>query len=79
LGSDIENYITTNDTSGFFDKLPISSGIELELDPLRRVPNSSSNPELIGNLKKKLNCSCPFYLFIYILTKEIRDLDLTRS
>jgi hypothetical protein len=29
----IENYITTNETSGFFDKLPISSGIELELGP----------------------------------------------
>jgi hypothetical protein len=31
----IENYITTNDTSGFFDKLSISSGIELELGPSR--------------------------------------------
>jgi hypothetical protein len=31
----IENYITTNDTSGFFDKLSINSGIELELGPSR--------------------------------------------
>jgi hypothetical protein len=31
----IENYITTNDTSGFFDKLSNSSGIELELEPSR--------------------------------------------
>jgi hypothetical protein len=32
----IENYITTNDTSDkFFDKLSISSGIELELEPSR--------------------------------------------
>jgi hypothetical protein len=31
----IENYITTNYTSGFFDKLSISSGIELELGPSR--------------------------------------------
>jgi ABC-type microcin C transport system permease subunit YejB len=29
------NYITTNDTSGFFDKLSISSVIELELGPSR--------------------------------------------
>jgi hypothetical protein len=29
----IENYITTNDTSGFFDQLPIRSGIELKLGP----------------------------------------------
>jgi hypothetical protein len=29
------NYITTNDTSGFFDKLSISSVIELELEPSR--------------------------------------------
>jgi hypothetical protein len=31
----IENYITANDTSGFFDKLSISSEIELELGPSR--------------------------------------------
>jgi hypothetical protein len=31
----MENYITTNNTSGFFDKLSISSGIELELGPSR--------------------------------------------
>jgi hypothetical protein len=31
----IENYITTNDTSGFCDKMSISSGIELELGPYR--------------------------------------------
>jgi hypothetical protein len=31
----IENYITTNYTSGFFVKLTISSGIELELGPSR--------------------------------------------
>jgi hypothetical protein len=31
----IENYIITNDKSGFFDKLSISSGIELELGPSR--------------------------------------------
>jgi hypothetical protein len=31
----IENYIKTNDTSGFFDKLSISSGIQLELRPSR--------------------------------------------
>jgi hypothetical protein len=30
----IENYITKNDTSEFFDKLPISSRIELELGTL---------------------------------------------
>jgi hypothetical protein len=29
----IENYITTYDTSGFFVKMSISSGIELELGP----------------------------------------------
>jgi hypothetical protein len=28
-----ENNITTNETSGFFDKLSISFGIELELGP----------------------------------------------
>jgi hypothetical protein len=31
----IENYITTNDTYEFFDKLSISSGIELEIVPSR--------------------------------------------
>jgi hypothetical protein len=31
----IKNYVTKNDTSGFFDKLSISSGIELELRPSR--------------------------------------------
>jgi hypothetical protein len=31
----IENYIITNDTSGFFDRFSISSGIELELGPSR--------------------------------------------
>jgi hypothetical protein len=31
----IENYKTTNDTSGFFDKLFISSEIELEFGPSR--------------------------------------------
>jgi hypothetical protein len=31
----IENYITTNETSGFCDKMSISSGIELELGPYR--------------------------------------------
>jgi hypothetical protein len=31
----IENYITKNDTSGFFDKLSISSAIELQLGPSR--------------------------------------------
>jgi hypothetical protein len=31
----IENYITTNDTSEFFDNLSISSGIKLELGPSR--------------------------------------------
>jgi hypothetical protein len=31
----IENYITTNDTSGFSYKLSISSGMELELGPSR--------------------------------------------
>jgi hypothetical protein len=31
----ITNYITKNDTSGFFDELSISSGIELELGPSR--------------------------------------------
>jgi hypothetical protein len=31
----IGNYITKNDTSGFFDKLSNSSGIELELEPYR--------------------------------------------
>jgi hypothetical protein len=31
----IENYIKTNETTGFFDKLSISSGIELELGPSR--------------------------------------------
>jgi hypothetical protein len=29
----IENYMKTNDTSGFLDLLSISSGIELELGP----------------------------------------------
>jgi hypothetical protein len=33
----IENYIKTNDTSGFFDQLSISSGIELELGLSRMV------------------------------------------
>jgi hypothetical protein len=31
----IKNYITKNNTSGFFDKLSISSGIEVELGPSR--------------------------------------------
>jgi hypothetical protein len=31
----IKNYITTNYTFGFFDKLSISSGIEVELGPSR--------------------------------------------
>jgi hypothetical protein len=31
----IKNYITKNDTSGFFDKLSISSGIEVELGQSR--------------------------------------------
>jgi hypothetical protein len=31
----MENYITTNDTFGFFDKISIISGIELELGPSR--------------------------------------------
>jgi hypothetical protein len=31
----MKNYITKNDTSGFFDKLSISSAIELELGPSR--------------------------------------------
>jgi hypothetical protein len=31
----IKNYITTNNTSGFFEKLSISSGIEPELGPSR--------------------------------------------
>jgi hypothetical protein len=31
----IENYITTNDTSGFCDKLSNSSGIDRELGPSR--------------------------------------------
>jgi hypothetical protein len=31
----IENYITTNDTSEFFDRLSVSSAIELELGPSR--------------------------------------------
>jgi hypothetical protein len=31
----IENYKTTNDTSGFFDQLSINSGIELEFGPSR--------------------------------------------
>jgi hypothetical protein len=33
----IENYVTKNHTSGFSDKLSISSGIELELGPSRMV------------------------------------------
>jgi hypothetical protein len=33
----IKNYITKNDTSGFFDKLSISSGIEVELGPSRII------------------------------------------
>jgi hypothetical protein len=49
----IENYITTNETSGFFDKLSISSGIELELGPshIKDYFNFSSIPELIDNFK----------------------------
>jgi hypothetical protein len=31
----MKNYITTNDTIGFFDKLSINYGIELELGPSR--------------------------------------------
>jgi hypothetical protein len=31
----MKNYVTKNDTSGFFDKLSISFGIELELGPSR--------------------------------------------
>jgi hypothetical protein len=31
----IENYIITNDTSGFFEQLSIRSGIELEIGPSR--------------------------------------------
>jgi hypothetical protein len=31
----IQNYLTTNDTSRFFDKLSVSSGIGLELEPSR--------------------------------------------
>jgi hypothetical protein len=31
----MKNYITTNDTSGFFEKLSISAEIELRLGPFR--------------------------------------------
>jgi hypothetical protein len=51
----IEKYITTNDTSGFFDKLSISYGIMLELGPSRIKSFGSKNHKNNKLEQKKQN------------------------